>query len=75
MPGVLAFLFPTAYEVEAPPLSTYYMEPPERGGLLLGYTGVNEQEIRDGVSRLATALRAPGNGLLSSAASSYPDWK
>ena len=71
----LAYRRAAAYEVEAPPLSTYYMEPPERGGLLLGYTGVNEQEIQDGVSRLATALRAPGNGLPSSASSSYPDWK
>ena len=53
----LAYRSAAAHEVEAPPLSTYYMERPGRGGLLLGYTGVSEGEIRDGVRRLATALQ------------------
>ncbi len=53
----LAYRRAASYEVEAPPLSTYYMEQPGRGGLLLGYTGVNEDEIREGVARLAAALR------------------
>lgn len=45
-----------ARDVEVTPLSTYYAGPPHRGGLLLGYTGVDEQEIRDGVRRLGAAL-------------------
>ena len=52
-----AYRSAAAYEVEVTPLSTYYTESPGRGGLLLGYTGVNDQEIRDGVRRLAHALR------------------
>jgi GntR family transcriptional regulator / MocR family aminotransferase len=47
-----------AHGVEAPPLSLYSLEPPRHGGLLLGYTAVGEKEIRDGVQRLAKALRA-----------------
>jgi DNA-binding transcriptional MocR family regulator len=39
-------------------LSLYSLEPPRQGGLLLGYTAVGEKEIRDGVQRLAKALRA-----------------
>ena len=42
--------------VEAPALSTYYHGPPDRQGLLLGYAGLGETEIRDGVERLARAL-------------------
>jgi GntR family transcriptional regulator/MocR family aminotransferase len=44
--------------VEAPPLSAYSMEPQPRGGLLLGYAGYSTREIREGVRRLAQALRA-----------------
>jgi len=33
-------------------------EPMSRGGLVLGYAAVNEQEIRDGVYRLAMAIRS-----------------
>jgi GntR family transcriptional regulator / MocR family aminotransferase len=47
----------TTHGVEAPPLSLYSLQPPRRGGLLLGYTAVGEKEIRDGVQRLAKALR------------------
>jgi GntR family transcriptional regulator/MocR family aminotransferase len=45
-----------AHGVEAPPLSSYSLEPLRRGGLLLGYTAVGEPEIREGVRRLAKAL-------------------
>ena len=44
------------HDVEATPLSTYYFEPPEQGGLLLGYTGVDEAQIATGTRRLAEAL-------------------
>jgi len=43
--------------VEATALSLYGIEPSRRGGLLLGYAAVGEQEIRTGVRRLAAALR------------------
>ncbi|HEY7127008.1 MAG TPA: PLP-dependent aminotransferase family protein [Ktedonobacterales bacterium] len=45
-------------DVEAPPLSSYSSEPLERGGLVLGYAGVNASEIAAGARRLAKALRA-----------------
>ncbi|MCH8062266.1 MAG: PLP-dependent aminotransferase family protein [Chloroflexi bacterium] len=44
------------HDVEATPLSTYYFEPPEQGGLLLGFTGVDEAQIAAGTRRLAEAL-------------------
>jgi GntR family transcriptional regulator/MocR family aminotransferase len=43
--------------VEAPPVSAYRAERRGRGGLLLGYAGSDERHIRDGVRRLAGALR------------------
>jgi GntR family transcriptional regulator/MocR family aminotransferase len=43
--------------VEAPPLSAYAIEPLSRGGLLLGFTATGTREIREGVRRLASALR------------------
>lgn len=46
--------------VEAAALSLYGIEPPPRGGLLLGYAAVGEAEIRTGVRRLAAALRERG---------------
>lgn len=42
--------------VFAPALSTYYLGEADLPGLLLGYTGVPEVEIREGVRRLAGAL-------------------
>ena len=44
--------------IEAQALSTCSEQKPERPGLLLGYAGVNEQEIREGVKRLARVLDA-----------------
>ena len=43
----------------APALSSFYIGPPGPPALLLGYTGVTEQEIRHGVSQLAIALLSP----------------
>jgi GntR family transcriptional regulator/MocR family aminotransferase len=39
------------------PLSTFYLKPPERGGLMLGYGGTNAAEIQDGINRLKACLR------------------
>ena len=38
--------------VSARPLSTCYLNPPERGGLILGYGGADVEEIREGVKKL-----------------------
>jgi len=46
------------YGVEVLPVSVFSREPMRRGGLVLGYAAVNEQEIRDGVHRLAMAIRS-----------------
>src|SRR6266508_214651 len=46
----------TAHGVDTVALSLYALEPPRRGGLLLGYTALDEAQIREGVRRLA-ALR------------------
>lgn len=42
--------------IVAPPLSFYSERPLKRGGLLLGYAGVAEEEIREGVDRMADLL-------------------
>lgn len=42
--------------VSATPLSTCYMKPHGRGGLILGYGGVNAQQIRAGVRALGKCL-------------------
>ncbi len=44
------------HRVLAPALSTFYLEKPGLPGLLLGYTGLPDDEIRAGVDRLAEAL-------------------
>jgi GntR family transcriptional regulator / MocR family aminotransferase len=43
--------------VQAQPLSAHALQPPSRGGLLLGYAAVPQPEIEQGVRRLAEALR------------------
>lgn len=48
------------YGVESRALSFYSIEPPERGGLLLGYAFVTESEIAEGAKQLGKALRAMG---------------
>ena len=42
-----------AHGVDTVALSLYALEPPRRGGLLLGYTALDEAQIREGVRRLA----------------------
>ena len=42
--------------LEAPALSSFSLKYRPRAGLMLGYAGYNEREIRVGVRRLATAL-------------------
>jgi GntR family transcriptional regulator / MocR family aminotransferase len=34
----------------------YYLRPPDRTGVLLGYCPLSEREVRDGIKRLASAL-------------------
>lgn len=46
-----------AHMIAAPALSTYAIEPLQRGGLLLGYAALNEAEIRAGVQQLAKAFK------------------
>jgi GntR family transcriptional regulator/MocR family aminotransferase len=38
------------------PVTPYYLKPPSRAGLLLGYISLNEDEIRAGIRLLATIL-------------------
>jgi GntR family transcriptional regulator / MocR family aminotransferase len=45
--------------VQAQPLSAHALQPPSKGGLLLGYAAVPQPEIEQGARRLAEALR-PG---------------
>jgi GntR family transcriptional regulator/MocR family aminotransferase len=45
------------HDVDAWPLSSFCMHPPERGGLLLGYSAWTPREIREGARKLAAALR------------------
>jgi GntR family transcriptional regulator / MocR family aminotransferase len=42
--------------IAALPLSICYLTPPPRGGLILGYGGVNVAQIRDGVRKLKLSL-------------------
>jgi GntR family transcriptional regulator / MocR family aminotransferase len=39
------------------PLSTCYQRKPQRGGLVLGFGGVDQKQIQDGVKRLAAIIR------------------
>lgn len=43
--------------IDAPALSGYCIHKPKRDGLLLGYAGYDVRQIRDGIRRLALALR------------------
>jgi GntR family transcriptional regulator / MocR family aminotransferase len=46
--------------VGAYPVDTCYVRPPSTGGLLMGYASMTPKDIREGVRRLATALRVNG---------------
>jgi GntR family transcriptional regulator/MocR family aminotransferase len=48
----------TAHGVQVAPVSTFSLRPLARGGLMLGFAGASQQELRDGVRTLATALRS-----------------
>ena len=45
-----------AADVEAPPISVFYDGPPKRRGLLLGYAGFGDREIRRGVETLGRVI-------------------
>jgi DNA-binding transcriptional MocR family regulator len=38
------------------PVDAFYLKPPKRTGVVLGYAPLREREIREGIRRLATAL-------------------
>ena len=40
------------------PVAPYYIEPPRRAGLILGYASLTEREIRTGIGRLAAVVRS-----------------
>jgi DNA-binding transcriptional MocR family regulator len=42
--------------VSAIPLSTCYLKPPTRGGLILGYGGANAHQIHDGIRKLRMSV-------------------
>jgi GntR family transcriptional regulator/MocR family aminotransferase len=42
--------------ISAMPLSTCYLKPPVRGGLILGYGGANAHQIHDGIRKLRMSL-------------------
>lgn len=48
--------------ISAIPLSVCYLRPPTRGGLVLGYGGVNSHEIRDGVQKLRASIEDHSRG-------------
>jgi GntR family transcriptional regulator/MocR family aminotransferase len=43
--------------ISATPLSTCYLKPPARGGLILGYGGTSPRQILDGVRKLKLCLQ------------------
>jgi GntR family transcriptional regulator / MocR family aminotransferase len=42
--------------VSVRPLSLCYVNPPGRGGLLLGYSGASVREIREGIRKLRACI-------------------
>jgi GntR family transcriptional regulator/MocR family aminotransferase len=40
------------------PVAPYYMKPPQRAGLMLGYAALNERDIRAGVQAFAEVFDA-----------------
>jgi GntR family transcriptional regulator/MocR family aminotransferase len=43
--------------IEIAPISKFCIAPPPRGGLMLGYANASTEDLRDGVRKLARALR------------------
>ena len=44
-------------DISAMPLSSCYLAPPTRGGLVLGFAGFNNRQIQDGVAKLASIIK------------------
>jgi GntR family transcriptional regulator/MocR family aminotransferase len=44
--------------ISAMPLSTCYLTPPARGGLILGYGGANLHQIHDGIGKLRMSVQS-----------------
>ena len=44
--------------IQCLPLSEYAVQPRERGGLILGFTGIDEAEIESGIQRVAACVRS-----------------
>ncbi len=44
--------------ISAIPLSTCYVKPPARGGLILGYGGANAHQIHDGIRKLRMSVQS-----------------
>jgi len=42
--------------ISATPLSTCYLRPPARAGLILGYGGANPKQIHDGIRKLRMCM-------------------
>jgi GntR family transcriptional regulator/MocR family aminotransferase len=53
------------------PVTPYYLLPPPRAGLLLGYAALTDEDIRAGVQRLAAVL---DRGEWRSAAEPWQAW-
>lgn len=45
--------------ISATPLSTCYVKPPKRSGLILGYGGASAHQIHDGIRKLRISIRRP----------------
>jgi GntR family transcriptional regulator / MocR family aminotransferase len=45
--------------ISAMPLSSCYLNAPKRGGLVLGYGGVNSRQIQDGIRKLRISVNGP----------------
>lgn len=53
--------------IEAPALSSFYRHEPPRRGLVLGYAGLAEAEMRSGLEKLARAIREVAGAVLRAA--------
>jgi GntR family transcriptional regulator/MocR family aminotransferase len=49
--------------VAVAPVSPYRLSPDPRGGLIFGYSNINERQIEDGVKRLALAISKVRDGI------------
>jgi len=56
--------------VDTRPMSIFWLRPPDRHGLLLGYAAFTPAEIREGVKKLSAALRGLGRSRRRSAVTS-----